>query len=47
MDRLSCDMAELQGTGVNVLTLAGRVNTESTSFPGAETPEFSGKAVLH
>ena len=47
VDRLSCDMAtELQGTGVNVLTLwPGAVNTESTLFPGAETPEFSGKAV--
>ena len=47
VDRLSCDMAtELQGTGVNVLTLwPGAVNTESTTFPGAETPEFSGKAI--
>ena len=35
-----------QGTGVRAVTLwPGAVNTESTSFPGAESVEFSGRAV--
>lgn len=47
LDRLTCDMAvELQGTGVRAVTLwPGPVNTESTSFPFAESVEFSGRAI--
>ena len=47
LDRMGCDMAtEFQGTGVKVVTLwPGAVNTETTTFPGAESVEFSGRAI--
>lgn len=47
LDRLGCDMAtELTGSNVTVVTLwPGGVNTETTSFPGAESVEFSGRGI--
>ena len=47
LDRMGADMAtELIGTGITVLTLwPGAVKTETTSFPGGETVEFSGRAI--
>lgn len=47
LDRMGCDMAtEFSGTGIKVVTLwPGAVNTETTQFPGAETVEFSGRAI--
>ena len=47
LDRMGCDMAtELNGTNISVVTLwPGGVNTETTSFPGAESVEFSGRGI--
>jgi len=47
LDRMGADMAtELNGSGITVLTLwPGAVITETTSFLGGETVEFSGRAI--
>jgi dehydrogenase/reductase SDR family protein 1 len=47
LDRLSADMAtELNSHGVNSVTLyPGGGVTETTNFPGGETPTFTGRAV--
>lgn len=47
LDRLGADIAmELKEHGVNVITLwPGGVNTETTTFPDAESVEFSGRGI--
>ena len=47
LDKLGADVAtELKGTGVTCVTVwPGGAVTERTSFPGGETPAFTGRAV--
>ena len=47
LDRMGADMAaELASSKVNVITLwPGAVNTETTTFPEAESVEFSGRII--